>query len=163
MLRERPVERSGTAGLGRAGQRIDSMRALLEGWQVNAVYTAQGGVPLTIGGAQSIGRSAKLDNPTVDRWFDISAFRQMQTLELNGTQRLPDVRTAGKNTWDISMFKTTNITERVRLQFRVESFNTLNRPEWSGPGTGFGSPNFGVVTSTNTFARQLQFGLKLLW
>jgi hypothetical protein len=138
-------------------------RALLEGWQANAVYTAQGGVPITVGGAQSVGRSAKLDEPTVGRWFDIAAFRQLQTLEQNGTQRLPDVRTAGKNTWDISFFKTTTLTERVRLQFRVESFNTLNRPEWSGPGTGFGSPNFGVVTSTNTFARQLQFGLKLLW
>lgn len=138
-------------------------RALLEGWQFNAIYTAQGGVPIGVGNAQSIGRSAKLDNPTVGRWFDISAFRQQETLELNITDRLPDVRSAGKNTWDISMFKTTTITERVRLQFRVESFNTFNRPEWSSPGTGFGSPNFGVVTSTNTFARQLQFGLKLLW
>ena len=138
-------------------------RVLLDGWQFNAVYTAQGGVPLTVGGAQSVGRSAKIDDSTVGRWFDTSAFRQLQTLEMNGTQRLPDVRSAGKNNWDISLFKTTAITEQVRLQFRVESFNSFNRPEWSSPGTGFGSPNFGVVTSTNTFARQFQFGLKLLW
>jgi hypothetical protein len=136
---------------------------LIAGWQLNVIYTAQSGVPLTITGGESTGKSAKIDNPTVDRWFDTTAFRQRQTLEQVRTARLPDVRTAGKNNFDMSVFKTTSITERLRLQFRAESFNTLNRPEWFTPNTAFGNANFGRVTSTNTFARQLQFGLKLLW
>jgi hypothetical protein len=139
------------------------VRTLAEGWQLNAIFTGQGGVPVSVSGAQSLGRSAKLDSPSVGRWFDISAFRQSQTLEQAGTSRLPDVRSAGRNNFDISVNKTTLITERLRVQFRAESFNTLNHPEYSSPGGGFGSANFGVVTSTNTFSRQLQFGLKVLW
>ncbi|MBL8227857.1 MAG: TonB-dependent receptor [Bryobacterales bacterium] len=139
------------------------MQRLMGGWQLNGIYIAQGGVPLTVGGAQSLGRSAKLENPTVGRWFDTTAFRQLETLEQVGTSRLPDVRSAGKNNVDLSVYKTTQITEVLKLQFRVESFNTFNRPEYSSPATSFGVANFGVVTSTNTFARQLQFGLKLLW
>jgi hypothetical protein len=61
------------------------------------------------------------------------------------------------------LFKTTSLTEKIRLQFRAESFNAFNRPEFSSPSGAFGTANFGRITSTNTFARQFQFGLKLLW
>lgn len=137
---------------------------LLEGYQLNVIYTAQGGIPIDISGAESTGVSAKLDSgQTVRNWFDKDAFRARQTLELINTARLPDVRTAGKNNVDISLFKTTSITERVRLQFRAKAFNAANRAEYSAPNTTFTDPNFGVVTGTNTFARQLQFALKLLF
>jgi hypothetical protein len=64
---------------------------------------------------------------------------------------------------DLSFFKTNQITETIRLQSRAEAFNAFNRPEWSSPVGDFGTANFGRVTSTNTFARQLQLALKLLW
>jgi hypothetical protein len=137
---------------------------LLEGMQLNGVYQANSGVPFAITGGESIGRSAKLTSgQTVDQWFDTSAFRQRQGVELVRTARLPDVRSGGRNNVDLSFFKTTQITESVRLQFRAEAFNAFNRPEWSSPVGGFGTANFGRVTSTNTFARQLQLALKLLW
>jgi hypothetical protein len=138
---------------------------LIEGMQINVLYTAQSGVPINITGAESTGVSAKLsgDEQTVDRWFNTTAFRQRQGIELVRTARLPDVRSGGKNNFDISFFKTTNITETIRLQFRAEAFNALNRPEWSSPNGAFGAATFGQVTSTNTFARQLQLALKLLW
>jgi len=136
---------------------------LTEGMQINVLYQAQSGVPFDISGAVSTGVSAKLEDPTVARWFNTSAFRIRQTNELVKTTRLPDVRSAGKNNFDVSFFKNTQLSELLKLQFRAEAFNALNRPEWSSPGTAFGSANFGVVTSTNTFARQLQFALKLLW
>lgn len=138
---------------------------LLEEMQLNIIYTAQGGVPLTIDGAESVGRSAKLTRSErdVNNWFDRTAFRLREPLELTRTSRLPDVRSGGKNNFDISFFKTTQISESVRLQFRAESFNAMNRPEWSSPVMGFTNANFGRVLSTNTFARQFQFALKLLW
>lgn len=138
---------------------------LLEGFQLNVIYQAQSGFPLSIAGAESTGVSARLDaaDQTTGRWFNTAAFRQRQPVELVRTSRLPDVRSAGKNNFDISIFKTTRITEQVRLQFRAESFNAFNRPEWSSPNTTFGTAQFGQVTSANTFARQLQFALKLLF
>jgi hypothetical protein len=138
---------------------------LIEGMQLNAVYQAQSGVPIEITGAESLGRSAKLssDEQAVGQWFDTSAFRQRQGIELARTARLPDVRSGGRNNVDLSFFKNIQLAESIRLQFRAEAFNAFNRPEYSSPNGTFGNANFGRVISTNTFARQLQFALKLLW
>jgi hypothetical protein len=147
------------------GNATGFLARLVEGMQINGVFQAQSGVPFEITGAESVGRSAKLskDEQTVERWFDTTAFRQRQGVELVRTARLPDVRSGGRNNVDLSFFKTTQITETVKLQFRAEAFNAFNRPEWSSPNGAFGNANFARVTSTNTFARQLQFALKLIW
>ena len=99
----------------------------------------------------------------MDRGFDTSVFRQRQTLELVGLSRLPDVRSFGRNNIDFSIFKNTRLSERVNLQFRTEAFNMFNHPEFSSLSGAFGSANFSRVTSINSYPRQLQFGLKLLW
>lgn len=72
---------------------------LLEGWQANGSWAAQSGVPITVTNAESLGRSAELPSSerTLRRWFDTSAFRLRETLELVSTARLPDVRTPGRN------------------------------------------------------------------
>jgi hypothetical protein len=138
---------------------------LVEGMQINGVFQAQSGIPVDITGAESVGRSARLpsDQQTVTNWFDTSAFRQRQGIELIRTSRLPDVRSAGRNNVDLSFFKTMQLAESIKLQFRAEAFNAFNRPEYSSPNGAFGNANFARVTSTNTFSRQLQFALKLIW
>jgi hypothetical protein len=140
-------------------------RRAASGWQLNVIYTAQGGIPLVISGAESVGRSAKLPSSerTVWTWFDRSAFRLRDTLEYVGLARLPDVRTQGRNSWDLSLFKTFPLAERVKLQLRVESFNAFNRPEYDAPDTTFGGPAFGTIDASNIFARQFQIGLRLVW
>jgi hypothetical protein len=57
---------------------------------------------------------------------------------------------------DLALAKTTAITERVSLEFRVEYFNVLNHPEFAQPthadGTAnINSPTFGQITATGTF------------
>ena len=138
---------------------------LISGWQMNWVYSAQAGVPLTISSGESLGRSAKLPNSqrTLSRWFDTSAFRLRETLELVGTARLPDVRSHGRNNMDFSLYKDTRLSEALRLQFRAESFNLFNRAEFGDPNTTVGSASFGVISSQINYSRQLQFGLRLLW
>jgi hypothetical protein len=70
--------------------------------------------------------------------------------------------------WDFSVLKDTSIRERLTLQFRAELFNILNRANFNTPNavvftpTGV-SPTAGIITSTSTTSRQVQFGLKLLW
>ena len=95
------------------------------------------------------------------------------------------VRGPGSATLDFSLTKDTPlrfIGENRKLEFRAELFNILNRANFTIPELGGGSSdnNAGVVlagsrdgelplgtagkiTSTNTSARQIQFGLKILF
>ena len=80
----------------------------------------------------------------------------------------------GLATWDFSVMKETRLGEANSLQFRAEIFNLLNRANFNTPNlitdvllpgstTPVQSPTAGLITSTSTTARQIQFGLKLLW
>jgi hypothetical protein len=71
---------------------------------------------------------------------------------------------------DFSLLKKFLLTERLNLQFRVELFNLFNRTNLNTPNpvvftsaTSEPSPTAGVITSTTTTSRQIQFGLKMLW
>ncbi len=150
---------------------------LIGGWQINTIGIMQTGIPLNITGANnqranrpdSTGVSAKLDNPTVDRWFDTTQFvNPTQFTFGNVGKTLPDVRTPGTVNWDLSFIKNTRIVERMNLQFRAEMFNFLNHVNLGAPNTGFvagpngfnQSGNFGRITSARD-ARTIQLALKL--
>ena len=62
---------------------------------------------------------------------------------------------------DLSLFKQFQFNERTRLQFRAEAFNLTNTPSFSAPGTNVDTASGGVVTSTISTPRNIQFGLKL--
>ncbi len=63
---------------------------------------------------------------------------------------------------DMAFFKNTQVTERLKVQFRTEIFNTLNRTNLYQPVGDLGSPNFGKSLAAFA-ARQIQFGLKFLF
>jgi hypothetical protein len=82
--------------------------------------------------------------------------------------------------WDLSLLKSTKLTEAARVQFRAEVFNVLNHTNLqtpnevvysSGPTQGNAaaqttaavqSPTAGVITAAAT-SRQIQLGVKLLF
>jgi len=72
---------------------------------------------------------------------------------------------------DFSISKVTKITERVSHEFRFETFDLLNHPNFGNPGltAQVGSSSFGVIRSTrfptgdSGSARQLQFAMKLIF
>jgi hypothetical protein len=73
----------------------------------------------------------------------------------------------GQFDFDTSLVKSTRvggIHEDAVLQFRTEFFNLFNHPQFSNPGTNFGSSGtFGQITSTSVNPRVMQFALKYLF
>jgi len=66
----------------------------------------------------------------------------------------------GLNIWDLSLHKTTHVTEKTSLEFRAEFFNIFNHAQFDNPTGNFASGNFGNVTSVRDFPRIGQLGLK---
>jgi len=56
-----------------------------------------------------------------------------------------------------------SIHESLRLQFRAEFFNAWNHAQFANPDNGVADVNFGGISATTEPAREIQFGLKLLW
>jgi hypothetical protein len=153
----------------------------LGGWQVNGIVTFQSGDPLAITMTNTLGaiagnnvlrpnntgKSANLTGSVKDRllrYFDIAQFTAPAPFTFGSAGRtLPDVRGPGLKNIDFSLFKNFALIERVSLQFRAESFNLTNTPSFSDPNQNFSNNAFGQINGTSNAARQVQFGLKLLW
>ena len=61
--------------------------------------------------------------------------------------------------FNIAVSKNTQITERLRMQFRFETFNSFNTPEFNNPRDQVGQSGFGVVNASNSH-REMQLGVK---
>ena len=61
---------------------------------------------------------------------------------------------------DMSLAKHFSLTERMKLEVRIEAFNVLNHVNLNAPSTDLSSANFGKATST-LLPRQFQGGLRL--
>jgi hypothetical protein len=64
--------------------------------------------------------------------------------------------------FDIAAIKTTPLTDRVKLIFRWEIFNLLNRPNFANPSNDVSTPStFGVISALTVNPRIMQYALKL--
>lgn len=158
---------------------------LVSGWNIDSIVTLQGGFPFTPQLSYNPSRNGDTRNPVrpfvnpafsgpvilgnPSRWFDPAAFlAPPNNSGFYGNLGRDTLIGPGLATWDLSFLKDTRLSERTNLQFRAELFNVLNRTNFNTPNvivfTPSGvSPSAGVITSTSTSSRQIQFGLKLLW
>jgi hypothetical protein len=150
----------------------------LGGWQTNGTLTIQSGLPLAMSSTptnainfgafqrpNNNGHSALLpkDQQVPTRMFDTSVFSQPAAFTFGNTGPYsPDVRGQKTNIFNMSLFKSFRITERLRSEFRFESFNVFNHPIWVTPGSQINTATFGV-SSQKTGNRTAQVALKLLF
>jgi hypothetical protein len=165
------------------GRRFSSssrvVNGFIGGWQMNLIGTLQTGNPVPISGANnnlatrpnSTGKSAKIDNPTAEHWFDTSVFVNPPSYTYGNLSRtLPDVTQPGVVNFDLSMIKDTSIVEKLKLQFRAEAFNFVNHTNLGlvngsfspGPTGHNQSATFGTITSARD-PRIIQLGMKLIF
>lgn len=114
-------------------------------------------------------------DPMVDLWWDPSNFEKtpMDVAPAGkkayvakaqfgtGTRRNPKERGPWVFNENVSVARSFQFTEQVRLDFRWEAFNLLNRVRFGGPNNSLTSQEFGLVRSQANTARQMQGGLKL--
>jgi hypothetical protein len=159
--------------------------AMVSGWSVNSILTLQSGFPFTAQLSYNPSNNGDTRNPVRPfnnpnfhgnpilgkpaQWFTPSVFLQPPPNSgFFGNAQRNNLVGPGLATWDFSAIKNTKLREQLSLQFRAEIFNLLNRANFNTPAlitftpTGV-SGTAGAITSTATTARQVQFGLKLLW
>jgi hypothetical protein len=165
---ELPVGR-GKRYLGNTNRVVD---AVLGGWQYSAFIHIRSGTRFNVTDSDTtslnngqtnhpdrVGNGA-LSNPTVDKWFDTTAFVVHTTPMTYGTSGINPLHADGEQQLDSSVSKTFHITERQQLLFRVDAFNTFNHPNFAAPDSGVGDAAEGQVSSTAIDNRRLQVALR---
>lgn len=145
----------------------------LGSWQVQGLYTGQGGPPIGWGNVAFLGDAHSITLPTsqrtVERWFNVDAgFERNSGQQLSYNyrtfpSRLSNVRADGTNQWDLSVLKNTRFGERYNLQFRAEFLNAWNHANFAPPNASPTSSAFGEVTAQRGFPRRMQITTKFLF
>ena len=153
--------------------------AVLGGWAINAIDTAQTGFPLSPTTANTSnsgsavlrpnnnGQDPALSGPVslrLNGYLNAKVFSLPAPFTFGNTSRtLPNVRAPGLQNIDFSLFKSFHIRELIRLQLRAEAFNLLNEVVFGTPNMTVSAVAFGTITGQSNSARQLQVALKLLF
>jgi trimeric autotransporter adhesin len=147
---------------------------LLGDWSFSGSINYTSGLPLTphvigsftdveAGGYGALrpdltGQPVQLSHPTVDRFFNTAAFTAPPPGRYGN---------AGRNiiigprifTFDASVTKSFTIAERQSLQFRAQTSNVLNTPQFAQVDTNLNSLSYGQITGAGPM-RMIQLGLR---
>ena len=145
------------------------------GWSINAMAQMQSGYPLSISqtnnnsGTNSgqrpnaTGISPSMPGEVTERingWLNLAAFSQAPAYTFGNLSPSITVYGPGQYNWDVSMFKTFRIGEKVKAQFRAESLNVTNTVLFAPPTTNINSNTFGTITSQTNYPRLIQLGIR---
>lgn len=164
--------------------------ALLGGWQVNGIMNAATGSPASLNINFDNARSGQFElsqrpdlrpgasnNPVLsdgrdpNRYYDTGAFA-VAPPGFFGNLGRNTLTGPGILTFDFGLNKSFKMTEKATVQFRAEAFNVFNRANFGLPGrnvfvlagtTVSVDPTAGLITTTTTTSRQIQFALKVLF
>jgi Carboxypeptidase regulatory-like domain/TonB dependent receptor/TonB-dependent Receptor Plug Domain len=170
-------------GRGRGHLSEGFVGRILEGWALSGIIAAQTGHPYDIYGttdSNHTGEAARVtltgspsQPPGTDKTFTGPYIGSISNTPF-GVQ--PNT---GKNEFygpglvniDVATVKDTVLTEKLKLEFRLEAYNLFNHTQFAQPNNAYapGNETFGQSLSTltrpdgTTSARQLQVALKLLF
>jgi hypothetical protein len=157
---------SGRAYMADAGA---LMQGLVGGWQLSGITTLTTGRPFSVSlqtgvnnGAPSwpdrIG-SGKLDDPSVDLWFNTADFvAPPQNTYGNAGRGI--LYGPGHVNFDTSLSKRFQSGGGSTVEVRWDVFNLFNHPGFGFPNSSIGNPSAGRITNTIVDNRSMQFALK---
>jgi hypothetical protein len=144
--------------------------AVAGGWQLSGIGTMTTGRPFTVFMQNSVNNGApswpnrigsgRLDNPTVDLWFNPKDF-VAPPANTYGNAGRGILYAPGHVNLDSSLSKRFTVTGRSNVEFRWDAFNLFNHPGFGFPNQNFDSPTAGRITTTVVDNRSMQFSLKM--
>jgi len=172
--------------------RGNGTQTLLRDWTASGVLTVQSGTALTIGytnATNAFGISedrAQLagncngsnlvrhgsTETKVDGYFNASCFTLPPIIGADGVgtgfgnSSTGIVSGPGQSNLDLALMRNISLhfpREGSNLQLRAEFFNSLNHPQFSNPNATYGSPGFGLISSTSVNPRIGQVAAKLVF
>lgn len=134
-----------------AGMKNNAGKYVFGGWQLNGIITLRTGFPFSVTQGNTLNTSnssvrpdrlatGTVSNPSVERWFDPSAFRVLSCAD----SRFPDrchygnsgvgiLDGPGLKNVDFSILKNFVMREKIKIQFRTEMFNLANHANFNIP------------------------------
>jgi hypothetical protein len=170
---ERPRHRMALAGVydfpfGKGRRYLANSRAVLDaivgGWTTSAIYYYNSGQLLRFGQMDVIG-DPKIENPS--KWgfmFNPAAFRQSAAFTPRTNPKwFPGVLGPGYKNMDVTLAKFFQVTERFKLEFKMEAYNVSNTFTAANPNTTVTASTFGRTTAqlVGVNGREFQYNLKL--
>jgi hypothetical protein len=145
-------------------------------WQASGNYTVQSGAPFTVNTSSDPANNglAATQRPNISadpnagpkdpaQWFDKSVFSVPAAFTFGNMPRNAVVG-PGLQAFDLALQKDFSLNEATKLQFRWESFDLFNHPNFNIPNRTYTptSTSFGKITSAQD-PRVMQFALRLLF
>ncbi len=135
------------------------------GWTINWIYRYLSGNPVNKPDAQFYCESYFAPVQGKVNWFnnDATCYRGRAGYTLRATEdRFSNIRQMDATSLNMTASKWFNVTERWRLNFRIEGFNIANTPMFGAPNTDFRSVQFGILPiDQRNFPRIVQLSGRL--
>jgi hypothetical protein len=143
---------------------------VLGGWLLSGLGTWQTGVPLTVAansGTTPSGATANradrtgsgsIGTPTPQRWFDVTAYKLPPFIDASQARPVRQFGTTGVGTvygprlfsFDVTLQKSYDITERLKLRLRAQAYNIFNHPILGNPDLEVTNATFGQIRASQT-------------
>jgi len=144
---------------------------ILGGWLLSGIYSARSGRPFTVTqgnnnvGADQTGVPNLTGDPagpqTVAQWFNPAAFTAVPSGAFGNAGR-NILRGPGWITFDMSVQRRIQFTDRANVTLRADIFNVFNRANFGLPAANISAPTtVGVISSLAGDPRVMQLSLRL--
>ena len=135
-------------------------------WAVSTLYTFHSGAPVAWGNMIYYGGDLNYDPRNVSHAFDTTRFNTVSAQQLASNYRtfptqFNNLRLDATNNLNLSVTKDFAIREKVKLQFRADSFNVCNHVLFDTPNVTPTSGAFGTITNQTNTPRVIQGALRL--
>ena len=165
-------------GSGRQFVSKGPLSYIIGDWDLTGIWTMYTGMHFTASNSTSVSNALAVaqiapterpnlngipnlpvDQRSITHWFNVAAF-SLPAQYTWGDAGVGILEGPGYFNLDLGIHRNFSITERIKLTFRAEMFNTMNRANFNNPGASIGSSSAGVISATYP-ARIMQMALKM--